>query len=81
MVSLVKYELYKIGNRKTVWALLVFLAFFNAFTYWGLGTLRESVLTTEGEMIEGVEAVKYMQEFDRQYAGALTDEKVREVYR
>lgn len=81
MVSLVKYELYKIGSRKTVWALLVFLAFFNAFTYWGLGPLRESVLTTEGEMLEGVEAVKYMQEFDRQYAGVLTDEKVREVYR
>lgn len=76
MGQLAVYELRKIFCRKMVYVSLIFLIFFNIMSYFGAGPSREKVITTEGEVLEGVEAIRYMQEFDRRYEGELTEEKV-----
>ncbi len=80
MWRLAGYELRKICCRKMVYVSLAFLIFMNVMTYWRLGPSSERCLTAEGEMLEGVEAIRYMQEFDRRYAGVLTDGRAKEIY-
>ena len=80
MVQLTKYELGKIIGKKMVWFMLLFLAFFQLLGYFKMGAASEKVITTEGEMLEGKEAIRYMQEFDRRYKGELTDEKIAEIH-
>lgn len=80
MAVLIKYELGKIVRKKLVYAAFIFLVFFNIMGYSRMGCMKESFMTTEGRFLEGREAVRYMQEFDRRYKGVLTDEKVEEIY-
>ncbi len=80
MVQLTRYELRKIIGKKMVWFMLIFMAFFNLLAYFKMGAAREKVITTEGEILEGTEAIRYMQEFDRRYQGELTDEKAEELH-
>lgn len=79
MGQLVKYELRKIVCRKMVYFMLLFLVFFNWLGYGSTGVSAERVVTTEGDILTGTEAVRYMQEFDRRYAGELTEEKVKQL--
>lgn len=80
MGQLVKYEFGKIVCKKMVYGLFLFLIFFHVIVYFNMGVFAEKVVTEEGEILEGVEAIRYMQEFGRQHGGELTDEKVAEVY-
>ena len=71
MGQLIRYELEKMVGRKTVWAALLFLLFYNGLFFIRTET-GEVVITTEGEMLEGREAIRYMQEYGSRYGGVLT---------
>ncbi len=80
MAVLMKYELGKIFHKKMVYTALVFLVFFNMMSYSRMGSAKDNFMTPDGRFFGGREAIRYMQEFDRNYKGALTDEKIKAVY-
>lgn len=79
MWQLTVNEFKKILNKKIVYGALLFLVFFDLLFFQGWSSSWERTETAEGEVLEGTEGVRYMQEEDRKYAGELTDEKVKEV--
>ena len=79
MWQLILFELKKIFQKKIVYAALAGTIFSNIIIYSAWGAFGDEAATMEGEELNGMDAVLYMKEFDRQYEGELSDEKVEEL--
>ena len=72
-------EIRKMASRKIIWCGLALTLIFVTFRLYGI-VLREYTTTIEDQTYRGKEAIQKDQELAKEYAGPLTEEKVRSIY-
>lgn len=73
-----KEEIFKIASRKIIWLALILLA---VFILWRQMAERSHYsVMIGGQVFYGQEAIDKDKELAAEYAGALTEEKVRQIY-
>lgn len=75
-----KEEVYKIVSRKIIWCGIIVLMVFLAFRLYVM-VLHDYSATIEGQAYHGIEAIHKDQELAKKYAGPLTEEKVKDIYK
>ena len=79
MISLVRLEIQKLFRRKFVLVLLLIYGVVLLFMiYAGNPNRFSSILTSEGDVLKGREAVQYEKELAESY-GTLSDQDVQEI--
>lgn len=73
-----KEEIYKIASRKIIWCGILVLLAFLTFRLWTIQ--QDYAVTIDGQTYYGKTAIKKDQELAKEYAGPLTEEKVRAIY-
>lgn len=73
-----KEEIYKIASRKIVWCGLIVILAFLTFRLWAVQ--KDYTVTIDGQTYHGKAAVEKDKKLAEEYAGPLTEEKVRAIY-
>lgn len=79
MGQLILFELKKILQKKIIYAALICMLFCNILVYGEWSAFHDEAVTSEGEELNGMDAVSYMRELAGRYEGELSDEKVAEI--
>lgn len=78
MWNIWKEELYKLASRRILWLGFLLVAVFVGMRL--LSERRNYFVTIDGQIFSGQEAIDKDRELTAEYAGILTEEKVRQTY-
>lgn len=79
MIRMIGFEFEKILNRKIVYAAIACILIMGTAMYVGRGAGAQIVMESEGNYLEGREAVRLDKEIAARHEGPLTEEKVEEI--